>query len=113
MTMVETLSNFAYLEDYLRFKPASNPAKFDKTLELMEMYTKKGDKWWIKYIDDPAKLAARQILEPVLLIPVHTLIRGLTLVLGRHPKAEELVPNNKKLIAEFSAKYAQYARTCA
>ena len=110
--MVEQMTNFSYLEDYLRFRPSSNPAKFDETLNLMENYSKKGDKWWIKYFDDPAKLAARQILEPVLLIPVHILVRGLTLVLGRRPKEEELVPNNDKLIAEFSAKYPHYSRTC-
>ena len=101
-------SNFAYLEEVLNFRPSSNPDKFESVLAVMERYSKKGDNWWIKYRNEPEKLVARQLLEPVLLIPTATLIKGLQRVLGRMPKKEELTPMNKDLLSEFARKYKSY-----
>ena len=102
------LSSFEYLEEVLNFRPSSNPDKFESVLAVMERYSEKGDTWWLKYRNEPEKLVARQLLEPVLLIPISTLIKGLTIVLGRTPKREELTPMNKDLLSEFSKKYKSY-----
>ena len=99
-----TLTNFEYLEEVLRFKPSSNPDKFQMYLTVMENYSKNGDRWWLEFYGNPEMLALRQLEEPILLIPYDVLQRGVCSVLGRTPAKEELNCSNKALIAEFKQK---------
>jgi hypothetical protein len=101
---------FTYLEEVLDFKPSSNPRRFSEVLAVMDKYIKSGDAWWVKFRNDPVRLAARQITEPVLLIPIYTFTQGLTEVLGRVPRAEEVSFKNKALVTEFSTKLKLYNR---
>ncbi len=104
-------TNFAYLEEILEFRPSSNPERFDMCLEVMQKYSDKGDRWWYDLRGDCAKLAARQLDEPVLLIPLSVFVKGVADVLGRVPDRKELSSQNKALIAEFKEKYEEYIKT--
>ena len=110
MTTTVTPSNFAYLEEILDFRPSSNPSRFDQCLDVMKKYSEKGDRWWIENHGDCVSLAARQLDEPVLLIPMEVFIKGITIVLGRIPNKSEISSHNEAFIAEFKEKYQEYLK---
>ena len=111
MTMTVPPSNFSYLEEYLGFRPSSNPDDFDLCLEVMKKYSSKGDTWWYDLRGDSARLAARQIDEPVLLIRYETFVQGVALVMGQVPEQKELSCRNKAFIAKFKEKFEEYIKT--
>ena len=98
-----TCLDLDYLSEELGINMGSHPADYAACLKAMEKYP---FAWWRKYRNgDSRVLAAWQIDEPVLLISKDTFLKGVSKVMGRTVKEDELHSWNTSLIAEFHEKY--------
>ncbi len=98
------IEDFDYVREVLRINPGTQCWHFEKCLQAMRQYN---ESWW-RLLHDEGELAAKQIDEPVLLIPIETFKAGVEAVIGRKITKYELSLQNLALIAEFKKKYSQY-----
>ena len=98
-----TTADMDYVTDDLGISMGKHPDAYRECLKAMEKYE---SHWWLKFRNgDTRILAAHQIDEPVLLIPKDIFLKGVSAVLGRKVKEDELHSWNAPLIAEFHQKY--------
>ncbi len=96
------MEEIRYIEEVLCINPGRKPTLFNECLNALLKYGE--DKWWLS--SDKSYVAKRQLKEPVLLRPLSVFKVGLTQVLKRAVRDQELTnPGNKALIAEFDSKY--------